>query len=88
MANLFNAAKAREITTQAIANIEREDRRKIDEALTKLIIPEIEKTANKGLFSCVVNVDASINVGKLEKVLAEELGFTVARKSQEFTIRW
>ena len=86
--NMFNAAKAREITTQAIANMEREERKKIDEALVNTIFPLVEKTAQKGLYSIVVTVEANVNMAKLEKVLVDELGFSVTRKNTEFSIKW
>ena len=58
------------------------------ELLEKVVIPEIKNAANKGAGVCVINVTTEFNVGKFEKVLTEEMGFNVARKNTEFTIRW
>ena len=86
--NMFNAAKAREIAKQAAANIEREERRKIDDTLATVIFPIIERTANQGQYSTVIAIEANVNMSKLEKVLIDELGFTVTRKNAELAIKW
>ena len=88
MAITFNAKAARDMTDQAIVNAEKEERKKIEDLLEKLIIPEIKTAASKGLGVCSINTATDVNVGKLEKVLVEEMGFNVARKNTEFTIRW
>ena len=88
MAISFNAKMARDMTDTAIINIEKEERRKIEEVIEKIIIPEIKTAANKGLGVCAITIASEVNFGKLEKTLTEEMGFNVARKNAEYTIRW
>lgn len=88
MAITFNAREARDMTDKAVMIADKEDRRKIEELLEKTVIPEIKNAANKGLSICVITVTTEFNIAKFEKVLTEEMGFNVARKNTEFTIRW
>ena len=84
----FNAKEARDMTDKAVMIADKEDRRKIEELLEKTVIPEIKNAANKGLAICVITVTTEFNIAKFEKILTEEMGFNVARKNTEFTIRW